>query len=368
MSATPLSRGVLIAVGTFWMAVGGLYLLSVILNAQKFDQPFEVTFRIFLGNQGIYLCWAAFNILMISVLRRVSRDGGWAQLAVLVGTVGLVWLPVNLWLDGTIADWTFQRDSRSALELFAQTNFFSVFFVVMLYLLVVFASLGWTYIERWQAAREAALRLEGERVSDQLELADLRMQLLRSQLSPHFLFNALGSISGLIRTASSAEANTAIQNLGDMLRFSLATSDEPLILLEDELTFCNRYLALQKLRFGGRFESIIDAGDIPPGTTCPPFVLQTLLENAFVHGVETRQEPSIINTRIRVNDTAVFLEVSNPVAATSVKNGAGLGIALTNLRHRLRLLFSEESTVSAEVADGRFEATVTLPRSISDDP
>ncbi len=356
------------AVGAFWMAVGCLYLLSVILNAQKFDQPFEVTFRIFLGNQGIYLCWAAFNILMISILRRASRDGGWAKIAVLVGIAGLVWLPVNLWLDGTIADWTYQRDSRSALELFAQTNFFSVFFVVMLYLLVVFASLGWTYIERWQAAREAALRLEGERVSDQLELADLRMQLLRSQLSPHFLFNALGSISGLIRTASSAEANTAIQNLGDMLRFSLATSDEPLILLEDELTFCQRYLALQELRFGDRFESIIDAGDIPPGTTCPPFVLQTLLENAFVHGVERRQEPSIINTQIRVNDTAVFLQVSNPVAAKSDEHGAGLGIALTNLRHRLRLLFSEESTVSAEVADGRFEATVTLPRSISDDP
>ncbi|MFK7958039.1 MAG: sensor histidine kinase [Lysobacterales bacterium] len=356
----PMTLRIVLVVVACWMVIGGLYLSSVVLNAQKYGQPFTLSLRVLIGTQLIYLGWAAFNLLMMAGVRQLSGRPSSGRYLAGLAAIGLLWIPVNLWLDATISDWIFHKASRSAQEIFAQTNFFSVFFVVMLYLTVLFSSLGWTFIERWQAAREQTLRLEQQRVADRLEMSDLRMQILKSQLSPHFLFNALGSISGLIRSDTPQRANSAIQTLGDMLRFALSTGEEPLIHFSQEREFTENYLALQSLRFADRFTCTIHAESLPMDVTCPPFVLQTLIENAFVHGVERRDQPTAIDATIAVSGNALQFSVRNEVGDNRGGN-SGNGLALDNLRKRLQLLFDEKASVRGTMGEKVYEATVSLP-------
>ncbi len=364
MGLRPITGQIIMVVLAFWMLIGLLYLSTLVLNAHKYDRPFTLSWQIIIGNQLVYFCWAGLNLVIMAAVRGLSgRPASGLYLAGLA-VAGLVWIPINLWLDASIADWTFQKPPRSTQEIFAQTNFFSVFFVVMLYLTAFFSSLGWTFIERWQLARERALRLEQQGVADRLEMSDLRMQILKSQLSPHFLFNALGSISGLIRSDTPQRANSAIQTLGDMLRFALSTGEEPLIQFSQEREFTENYLALQTLRFGDRFSYVIDDHSLPMDVTCPPFVLQTLVENAFVHGVERRDQPTVIEAKVCVIGESLQFSVRNDVS-TDQNNGAGsgngLGLALDNLRKRLLLLFDERATVSGTMGEDYYEAKVALP-------
>lgn len=344
----------------FWIFIGALYLLSVILNGQKFDRPLEINSRLLLGNLLIYLSWGLFNVGMMAAVRRFSAVGTIRLYASLVLGAAVLWIPLNLLIDASLADWMFSRPSRQPSEIFSQTNFFSVFFVVMLYLIVFFASFGWTYLERWQATREAALGLEKQAIKQQLELADLRMKVLRSQLSPHFLFNALGSISALIRSAPPAQANSAIQTLGDMLRFTLATGEQPLIRLSAELAFTQNYLSLQKLRFADRFQCQLQADAVPPSTQCPPFVLQTLVENAFTHGVEQREQRSVVEASVQIINSQLHIKVRNPMPQ-STQGAENLGLAVNNLKKRLQLMFPGDYRVKGETLDGHYLASVVLP-------
>ena len=118
-------------------------------------------------------------------------------------------------------------------------------------------------------------------------LVEARLQSLRAQLQPHFLFNALNTISAF--TESNPQmARRLMAQLGDLLRASLRHTAQPLVTLGEELTFLDDFLAIESARFEGRLQVSVDADDDLLPRMVPAFLLQPLVENAIRHGVGTR--------------------------------------------------------------------------------
>ncbi|MEM1412936.1 MAG: histidine kinase [Pseudomonadota bacterium] len=354
------SRGRLVAaVMAVWALVGVLYLLSLVLNAQRFDTGFVLSPRAAFGTLMTYLPWALVSLLMMALLRRLDQSASLGKIALLLLAGAVVWLPVNLIIDGTIGDWAFQRPYRSPGLILSQANYFSVFFVAILYLVVCFSALGWLALMRWRRERERAMALAQRDIQNRLDLADLQMQALKSQLSPHFLFNSLGSVSALARSAPREQLIDTVQAIGDLLRYALRTSNERTVVLDEEIGFTQNYVRLQALRFAERFHFSLD-NQAPGALLCPPFVLQTLVENAFVHAVEKVPHRTRVDASIHVKDARLVIEVCNDCHDPAPES-AGLGIALTNLRRRLALLFGEQAGCTAKVVEERYCAKVEIP-------
>jgi LytS/YehU family sensor histidine kinase len=195
-------------------------------------------------------------------------------------------------------------------------------------------------------------------------LAEARLATLRSQLDPHFLFNALNSISAYVESAP-REARLMIEQLGDLLRLSLEHADEQEVPLERELMFVDRYIQLQLARFAGRLDVQVRVNDDVLTAAVPTFMLQPLVENAIRHGVSKRPSAGSIELsawragqtlRVRVRDNGPGL----PPGWTLDQH---MGIGLGNTRARLEQLYGK-GTYSLEVTsntDAGTCADVTIP-------
>lgn len=210
------------------------------------------------------------------------------------------------------------------------------------------------------------LVLEVERSRDAERLAHAaELRALKAQLNPHFLYNSLNSISALT-AADPARAREMCVLLADFLRRTLALSQagpEALVPLEDELALARSYLAIEQVRFGARL-GVEEA--VAPGlltTPVPPLVLQPLLENAVVHGIEQLPEGGQIGIKASEEEGRVRIVIANPFdpdAPRRRRGGAG-GVGLQNVHQRLRALFGGRSGVAPAASGGQFQVTVTVP-------
>ena len=195
-------------------------------------------------------------------------------------------------------------------------------------------------------------------------LAEARLATLRSQLDPHFLFNALNSISAYVESAP-REARLMLEQLGDLLRLSLEHANEQEVPLDRELMFVDRYIQLQLVRFADRLDVQVHVNDDVLTAAVPTFMLQTLVENAIRHGISKRPAAGIIelsawrageNLRVRVRDNGPGL----PPGWTFDRR---VGIGLGNTRARLEQLYGK-GAYSLEVTSAPETGTcadVTIP-------
>jgi signal transduction histidine kinase len=171
-------------------------------------------------------------------------------------------------------------------------------------------------------------------------LGEAQLHNLRAQLQPHFLFNALNTISAFTES-DPPMARRLTGQLGDLLRASLAHTARPLVPLAEELTFLDNYLAIESARFGDRIDVHVSADERAVEALVPSFLLQPLVENALRHGVGPRQSGGSIEVSAVLEESRLVLRVRD--------NGLGLppgwtldthaGIGLSNLRSRLAQLY-----------------------------
>ena len=219
---------------------------------------------------------------------------------------------------------------------------------------VYFAILGVSYAVGYQRA----LR-EREIKAAQLEASLMQAQLtaLELQLQPHFLFNTLHAIGGLVRQQRGPEAIEMIAGLSDLLRYSLDHAGKQLVPLEQELAIVGRYLEIQRLRFSDRLAVHIEVPDTVRRGLVPALLLQPLVENAVRHGVERASEPGTIDVRASRDGDDLVLAVMNNGEATATSEGIGI----TNTRARLTQLFGGRHAFTLENEASRVVATVRLP-------
>jgi two-component system, LytTR family, sensor kinase len=204
---------------------------------------------------------------------------------------------------------------------------------------------------RIQATREAALE-------NQLKEAELSM--LRFQINPHFLFNSLNTISSLIVTRPT-EANAMIIKLSDFMRYSLDSSGKHMSTLGKEITHCNLYLGIERIRFGDRLKIQIETTDAPDQFPVPAMLLQPLIENAVKHGLEDADDGISIEIKAVVKGGRLELTMSNPVGDGSRIRPAGTGTGLKNIRARLDSLYGHDATLVVSRDGGRFLVMLNIP-------
>ncbi|MEM9380674.1 MAG: histidine kinase [Planctomycetota bacterium] len=210
---------------------------------------------------------------------------------------------------------------------------------------------------REREAQDLAVR------ASQLEaaLTEARLSALKGQLHPHFLFNALHSVGGLIRTERPGEALTALASIGDLLRTSLDAGGEQLVPLERELDLVERYLAVETLRLGDRLRITIDAPRELLGAEVPAFIAQPLVENAVKHAIAPSANGGSVTVRVRSRDgVELVLDVEDD--GPGFDPGARTGVGLNHVRTRLAALFDDAASLEMTTREeGGARARVVLP-------
>jgi two-component system, LytTR family, sensor kinase len=195
-------------------------------------------------------------------------------------------------------------------------------------------------------------------------LAQSRLEMLRTQLHPHFLFNALNAISAHVEGAPRT-ARWMLEQLGDLLRLSLDHGEEQEIALQQELAFVDRYLKLQKIRYEDRLDVIVDVDPRALRAYVPTFILQPLLENAIRHGIATRSQPGQIEIQARLEDDTLTVSVldDGPGLPAGWDPERGLGVGLSNTKERLRRLYGDKQSfkIGSNAGGGGVRVDLTLP-------
>lgn len=166
------------------------------------------------------------------------------------------------------------------------------------------------------------------------------LELLKSQLNPHFLFNSLNTIKALI-LIDPEKSRDAIIKLSELLRFSLNYEKSHLIDLEEEMAQVQKYLILEQLRFGKRLDVIISMEEVTLTQKVPPAMVLTLAENAIKHGINQLPDGGQIKIETKLRGKLVQIEVFN---SGKLKEDFELGIGLKNVKSRLLSLFPKDSS------------------------
>jgi two-component system, LytTR family, sensor histidine kinase AlgZ len=191
--------------------------------------------------------------------------------------------------------------------------------------------------------------------------ADARARLaeLQSRIRPHFLFNTLNTAVALVRT-DPARAEGVLEDLAELFRAALADGGSGgSVTLGSELELARRYLTIEQLRFGERLrlEWQLDAG--AEGARLPPLVLQPLLENAVRHGIEPAETGGLVRVRTRARIGRAEITIDNTVGG--LPSRPGHGVALGNVRERLRLLHDLDAQFEVQRGNGRFRVKIVVP-------
>jgi two-component system LytT family sensor kinase len=235
--------------------------------------------------------------------------------------------------------------------------------VTSAYVPIVITALAISYYQRSRQGELRAAQLESQ-------LATARLQTLKSQLQPHFLFNTMHSISALMLIDVQA-ADRMMCQLSDLLRISLETSGTQMTSLKRELEFVNCYLEIEKVRFEERLNVLYEISPETLDAEIPHLLLQPIVDNAVKHGISKLPAGGQISIRSARRDGKLEIEITNarPSASRTKSNGAN-GIGLRVTRERLESLYGEHQTFElldsiAGVKMARVRIPYALPSGLS---
>ena len=198
----------------------------------------------------------------------------------------------------------------------------------------------------------------------QAQLAQAQLQALKMQLHPHFLFNTLNGISMLVRKGGQKEAVKMLAGLSDLLRLALENAGTQVVTLKQELSFLERYLELQRIRFRDRLTVKLDVSPDTLSAEVPNLILQPIVENAIRHGIDQKRGAGLVEIRAHREDGCLRMEVRDdgPGFSASARTGGDEGVGLTNTRQRLEHLYGTDHRFEiGDAADGGTLAVLEIP-------
>jgi len=203
--------------------------------------------------------------------------------------------------------------------------------------------LGWSVIYLAVHYLRGLRGAETDRWRLEVAMRDTELRALRAQLNPHFLFNSLNSLRGLV-TEDSTRAQNAVTGLAALLRFALLSSRARTITLDRELEATRHYLELESLRLESRLRYHIDVEPQTLGHLVPPMLVQTLVENAIKHGIARLADGGTVRIEARKRAHDLHIRVTNTGSLGSLGESGGIGLA--NSLERLRLIFGDQAQLT----------------------
>ena len=305
----------------------------------------------------------AFVVQKYPPSRKLPALGWAAHIAafIAISTCRTAW---GAFLESTLKPWSMDAYSVSWRQVLAGLWLSTLPIDLIVYVAVAAISHG-------LKTRRDLARHELEMAQMNARYFEAQLSGLRRQLEPHFLFNTLNGISGLIRDHRSPAALEAIAKLGDLLRHSLDSPGHE-VTLGEELDFVHQYLDLQEMRFGARLRVCVSVPEGILQARVPSLVLQEIVANAIQHGIGKKEQGGTISISAASVEESLVLQVANdgpllseeyrPCASSEKIQDGKSGIGLSNLRARLKGLYGASARFALENRpDGGVEARVTLP-------
>ena len=287
---------------------------------------------------------------------RWRRPSTWATHLAACAGIGLAFAAwVALW-EAWLNPWAITPGPGPFGQAWLYKFYSGLLSYVILYSLILFA--GHMIESREQMARQ---QMETARLNEQLSKAQLNA--LRRQIEPHFLFNTLNAIAGLVREKRNDAAVSMIAGLSDFLRRVVEDSDRQQVSLAGELEFTQKYLDIQKARFAERLKFTVEIPEDLLLAQVPSLILQPMVENAVKHGIAKRVAGGAIRISASRNNGTLTLRVYNDGPRLPAGWESSLsGIGISNARTRLRSLYGDEFELSLrDQPPAGVEASVSMP-------
>ena len=301
-----------------------------------------------------------FNFLFAALLIPVwypVRFNGWEykswQFNVVVH-LALVLLFISLSAStGYFIMWLLDTDNNNYMTYLQQTHGWKIVQGCVFYLVMVLVYYLYIHVEKLREKAANEIRL------NQL-IKDNELNRLKSQINPHFLFNSLNSVNSLI-IRHPEQAQKMLVELSDYLRYAVLADNAIYSSLQHEMENIERYLAIEKLRFGEKlvYERTIAPACLP--LKIPAMLLQPLFENAVKHGVYESLQAVHINVTAKVDGAQVVIVISNNYDAGNESQKKGSGTGLKNIRERLRLSYGATASLHTKIENGKFIAILRIP-------
>jgi two-component system, LytTR family, sensor histidine kinase AlgZ len=321
--------GVVLRTVVFVHGVLALGLLFTHNTAVAWLEAFSVAAGVVLP--GV-LCWLSMACLAKTWFARMSTAQQW----MFGGSLGAV----AAWVSWALGAW-------SGLSVWAATSVATDALPAVLAPMLAGTALA-LGVTLWLQWREQA-RFPAE--------ATARLAELQSRIRPHFLFNTLNTALALVRL-DPTRAEGVLEDLSELFRVALSESGESTT-LEGEIDLARRYLAIEQIRFGDRLKVQWELDPAAGSARVPPLLLQPLVENAVHHGVEPSEEGGLVRIRTRVMGGRVQVSIVNTVPNVSPRPGHGM--ALHNVKERLRLMHDVTGQFETRLHDGIFRVQITIP-------
>lgn len=334
----------------YWLAqIGGWFLYILLAGIMNQLQ----------GNfhAGLVKSLAAFfvvGILLSHLYRSIILKWSWQRVGILrliprVLIASFVFGVIFFVVQTFVTD-SFISEARNSSEYTLSHIFDMVINWSLICLLWSLIYFSYQYFENYTLEEIKGLRYAASATESQLNM-------LKAQLNPHFMFNAMNSIRALV-DENPAQAKEAITRLSSLLRNSLSLELTRVIPLETELGIVHDYLALEKIRYEERMKIVMEVEEAARKFQVPPMMVQTLMENAVKHGIAKLKDGGTIAFKAAVVAGKLNMEISNP-GKLITQDTAGHG--LKNTRERLGLLYNEQATFSIKEHEGRVFVQLEIP-------
>jgi two-component system LytT family sensor kinase len=343
-----------------WLAYGIMVYIAVVAPTTTSEKIVSQ-----IQNLSIEVC----SGFMLTLCLRLLFQCVWfwpIRSRVIVSLISVVTVAL-IWTELKISGYRYLRD----LDIFAVSwAEFGAWYLTSVGIMLAWSSLYYG-VHNYFLLLQAQLRsIQAESVAK-----DAQLKMLRYQLNPHFMFNAMNAISTLVLKSENEKANHAINELCKLLHHSLDSEPTAKVSLNEELDTLNLYLSIEKIRFTSRLEICLDVSESVGNALVPSFLLQPLFENSIKHAVA----PSIKGGRIslvvlKVNDLLLITLKDSGVdfeVNSSIKDVDFLvtskGIGLKNTRERLNVMYPDTSHFEAGVIAGEgFQLQISIPFELAD--
>lgn len=346
----------------FWTFFSFLYANQIYFEMLHNPRMHHSWWRIVFWQLLVWYSWGCLSPLIVGLGRRFPCEGpSWLRGLLVHLSAGVILAAAH------IAAATSLRMLVSPFDVWSDTNPFliqyqaelRIFFLFDFFVYWAILGVGYAfdYRERYREREALAAQLKAQ-------LAQAQLESLKMQLHPHFLFNTLHTISGLVRTNERIPAVNMIAGLSELLRRALESADEQEVSLREEVKFIELYLDIQKVRFSDRLKVRMEIAGETLDALVPNLILQPLVENAVRHGISTGESAGVIVINAYRDDEMLHLKVCDdgPGLQSGWRMEESEGIGLANTCERLKFLYGAEHRFELRNgATGGMTASITIP-------
>ncbi|MCZ8298493.1 MAG: histidine kinase [Flavobacterium sp.] len=256
-------------------------------------------------------------------------------LLLLVLTIGL----------GAFILWFIIPSANANFNLPLFQHFINLFFIVVI-------TSSFKFFREYLRKQALLIKVENEQLKTELAL-------LKSQVNPHFLFNTLNNLYGLITQNQNQQASDVTLKLADLMRYLLESSKTDLVNLNKEIQFIDDYLSLEKIRLSQKTDINFTVSGMNKELFVAPLLFIPLVENAFKHGLNTILADSFAHFSLSVQGNELFFEAINSVEK-STENSEKSGTGLENLKKRLQLIYPQKHQLDIEQTSNQFKVILHI--------